>query len=167
MRTLSRINRRELFGIVSTVGFLAACSRPPARQRWPHQMGDNVRCGWFSFTVLEVEYKSQLGEGALAKRPRDLFIAIRVQATSAAGKPVSIPFLRLQTENENWIPEVEDGTGLDNWFGLFRTVEPGATETGWLLFDAPAGSYGLMLSDGAMDAEQTALVRIPLQVSTG
>lgn len=129
-------------------------------------MGDSVRCGWFSYTVLEVDYKSQLDDSTLAKRPEHMFIAIRIQATSSAGKPVSIPFMRLQNENDDWVPEVEDGSGLSGWLGLLRKVEPGATETGWIVFDTPAGNYGLLLSDGVLDAEQTAFVRIPLQVQS-
>jgi hypothetical protein len=126
-------------------------------------MGDNVQCGWFSYNVLEVEYRSQLEDSTLSKRPSNMFIAIRIQATSSAGKPVSVPFLRLQSENDDWFPELDDAPGLKGWMGVMRTVDPGATETGWILFDAPPGNYGLKLSDGVLDDEKTAFVRVPLQ----
>jgi hypothetical protein len=130
-------------------------------------MGDRVQCGWFSYTVLELEYKSQLGEDPVAPRPKSAFIAIHLQVTSSAGATVSVPFLRLETESGEFITEVEDASALPGWFGLLRKVEPAATESGWIVFDAPPGNYGLRLSDGAMDSEQFAMVRIPLRVEAG
>ena len=130
-------------------------------------MGDPIRCGWFSYTVLEVAYKSQLGDGTLAKRPRNGFLLIRLQATSSAGETVSIPFMRLESEGGEVIPEIDDASSLSNWLGVLRRVEPGATETGWLVFDALPGTYGLRLSDGVLDNEKTVFVKIPVQVDSG
>ena len=160
------INRRKILGLISTAGFAVACGRRPTADRWPFQMGDLIRCGWFSYNVLEVEYKSQLGEGAVAKRPQNGYLLIRLQATSAAGATVSIPFLRIESEGGETIPEVDNASELSNWLGVLRRVEPGATETGWVAFDAVPGAYGLRLSDGVLDDEHTASVRIPLQIDS-
>ena len=130
-------------------------------------MGDIVRCGWFSFNVLEVEYRSQLGSGALAKRPRNGFLLIRLQTTSTASGTVSIPFMRIESESGEMIPEVEDASDLSNWMGVLRRVEPEATENGWLVFDAAPGNYGLRLSNGVLDREETAMVKVPFQVGAG
>ena len=129
-------------------------------------MGDIVHCGWFFFNVLEVAYKSQLGAGTLAKRSTNGYLMIRLQATSSAGNTVSIPFLRLETANGEVITEVEDGSSFPNWLGVLRRVEPGGTETGWVVFDAAPGIYGLRLSDGMLEDEHASLVRIPLQVDS-
>ena len=150
--------------MVSTVGLVAGCGRRPTAERWPFRMGDQIRCGWFSYNVLEVAYKSQLGGGTLAKRPGTVYILIRLQATSSAGRTVSVPFMRLETTGDEVITEVEDASSLPDWMGVLRRVEPGSTETGWLVFDAPPGIYGLRLSDGVLDDEQSALVHIPIQL---
>ena len=148
-------------------GFVAAaCGRRPPRERWPFQMGDLIRCGWFSYNVLEVDYKSQLGEGPLAKRPQNGFLLIRVQATSSAGATVSIPFMRVESESGETIPEIDDASALTNWLGVLRKVEPAATETGWLVFDAVPGAYGLRLSDGVLDNEKALFVMVPFQVDS-
>lgn len=158
------IDRRTFFGILWPAGLLSSCGPRPITERWPFHMGDRVRCGWFSFNVLEIGYKSQLGDGTLAKRPKDGFLLVRLQATSSAGETVSIPSLRLETANGELLPELEDASGLDGWFGLLRRVDPGATETGWLAFDAAPGVYGLRLSDGVLDDEHTSMVNLPFQV---
>lgn len=130
-------------------------------------MGDLIRCGPFSFNVLEVVYKSQLAESPVAKRPGNLFIAIRLQATNSGGNILSLPLMKMESESGVWIPELEDASGFDGWLGLLRPVEPGATETGWMVFDAPAGNYGLRLTDSAFDAGDSVSVRIPLQPDAG
>lgn len=127
-------------------------------------MGDKVRCGTFIFTVLEVEYKSQLGDSAVAKRPQNgQFICLRVQATNAGGTNANVPTMRLENDKGDLIPEVEDARDLAGWFGVFRKVEPGQSESGWIAFDAPAAEYGLMLTDGKLEDESTGTVRIPVQ----
>ena len=129
-------------------------------------MGDLIRCGWFSFNVLEVAYKSQLGDGTLANRPKDGFLLIRIQVTSSAGDVVSLPFLRLETPSGDMIPELDNASSLPNWFGVLRRVDPGGTETGWLVYDVQPGVYGLRLSDGVLENEHTSMVNIPFQVDT-
>ena len=145
---------------------MCACGRRPPTEQWPFHMGDIVRCGWFSFNVLEVAYKSQLGDGTLAKRSINGYLMIRLQATSSAGNIVSIPFLRLETANGEVTTEVEDASSFPNWLGVLRRVEPGGTEIGWVVFDTAPGLYGLRLSDGLLEDEHTSMVRIPLQVDS-
>ena len=158
------IDRRKFLFIVSTAGLAASCGPRPATEKWPHHVGELVRCGWFSFNVLEVAYKSQLGEGTLASRARYGFLLIRLSITSGAGQSVWMPFLRLENGNGEMIGEVEDARAQPNWLGMLRRVEPGATETGWIVFDTAPAIYGLRLTDGVLDDEKTAMVRIPFQV---
>ena len=150
--------------MVTTASFLTACGPRPTTDKWPFHVGDRIRCGWFSYNVLEVAYKSQLGDETLAKRPKDGFLVIRLQATSSAGETVAIPMLRLETTNGDIVSEVEDARGLPEWFGIIRRVDPGGTETGWIAFDAAPGIYGLRLSDGILENEQVAMVKIPFLV---
>lgn len=160
------VNRRKLLGMLSTTGLIVACGQRPSKERWPIQMGDSVRCGWFTYNVLEVAYKSQLSDGMLGKRAKNGFLLIRLQATSIASKPVFIPFLQLESQSGETITEVENASELENWMGLIRRVEPDTAETGWLVFDTMPGTYGLRLTDGVLENEQTAFVRIPYQVES-
>ena len=75
--------------------------------------------------------------------------------------------MRIESESGEMIPEVEDASDLSNWMGVLRRVEPEATENGWLVFDAAPGNYGLRLSNGVLDREETAMVKVPFQVGAG
>jgi hypothetical protein len=143
---------------------IPACYRRPTPPRWPSQIGDVITCGKLNYTVLEVEYKSQLGTGPVARTPKFTFIAIRIQITTSAGGTASMPLLRLESEKDVLIPELDNAPEQEGWLGILRRVEPGATEIGWIVFDAPPGNYGLWLSDGQLLDEQRSAVLIPLQL---
>jgi len=57
------------------------------------------------------------------------------------------------------------GEGIDNWFGLLRTIRPKETEQGQILFDAPLASYRLQVTDAAgPGAEKYSWIAIPLRI---
>ena len=145
---------------------LSACYRRPELVRWRNQIGDLVTCGKLNYTVLEVVYKSQLGSGPVGRLPKSMFIAIRIQATTSADN-TSMPMLRLEAENETMYPELVDASDQEGWLGILRRVQPGTTEDGWIVFDAPPSNYGLWLSDGKLEDEQKMAVKIPIQISSG
>jgi hypothetical protein len=60
--------------------------------------------------------------------------------------------------------EVENGEGVENWFGLVRTLAPTQTQAGRILFDVPLSSYRLRLSDGDSTSGHFTYVQIPLQI---
>jgi hypothetical protein len=61
--------------------------------------------------------------------------------------------------------ESDNGEGLDNWFGLLRTITPAQTQQGKLIFDVPLTSYRLRLTDGAGPGlEKYTWVTIPLRM---
>jgi hypothetical protein len=58
-----------------------------------------------------------------------------------------------------------NGEGVENWFGLLRTISPGETQQGNVVFDVPLTSYKLRVPDIA-DAglERYVAVVIPLRI---
>jgi hypothetical protein len=56
--------------------------------------------------------------------------------------------------------ELPDGSGVPHWLGIVRMVVSNQTETGAVVFDAPAGHYKLRLTDDS-DASDV-YVDIPL-----
>ena len=147
-------------------GALSACNLRPSPARWPFEIGDLVICGKLNYTVLEVEYKSQLGLGPMFRLAKNMFILLRLQITTSADGTY-MPLLRLESEREETIPELEDASQLEGWLGVLRRFEPGTTEIGWIAFDAPPGKYGLWLTDGIFEDEHRAAVLIPVQIPSG
>ena len=61
--------------------------------------------------------------------------------------------------------ELANGEGVDNWFGVLRTISPGETQQGNILFDVPLTSYKLRVPDISDPGfEEYASVQIPLQM---
>lgn len=107
-----------------------------------------------------------MGQGAGATTPDHRFLFVKLSISNNGSQPVSLPLTTLQDAKGQTHAEVtEDLTEVPEWLGLFRTLEPGATEQGYVIFDVPMGAYKLQVSDGGdIGAEKTALIEIPVQV---
>lgn len=127
-------------------------------------MGEKVQAGPLIYTALESDWRESLGEGGRA--PKQRFLFIRVSITNSGGQPVSVPGLTLLGAGDQEFTEVtENMENVRNWLGLLRTVQPGGTEQGYVVFDAPLAAYKLKVSDaGEVGSERTALIDIPVQL---
>ena len=157
--------RRESFPflLALAVSLLPGCRNLTAT-RTEYQMGDRVPSGPLTYNVVEKVWRSQLGESFQTRMPENRFLLITVAATNGGSSEVSLPLLQLEAPDGKIYKEVETGDGVDNWFGLVRTLAPGQTQQGRLLFDVPLGSYRLRLSDGDSATGHFTYVQIPLQM---
>jgi hypothetical protein len=56
---------------------------------------------------------------------------------------------------------------VDNWFGLLRTLSPGQTQQGNIVFDVPLTAYKLRLPDiSDPGMERYVSVQIPLRIDS-
>ena len=110
-------------------------------------MGERVPIGQMTYSVVESAWKTQLGQGFKIRTPEQRFLLIKVSVTNGTGKDVSIPLLTLEGTNGQTYRELADGDGVDNWFGVLRTISPGQTQQGNVVFDVPLTSYKLRVPD--------------------
>jgi hypothetical protein len=127
-------------------------------------MGDKVPAGPLTYNVVEKVWRSQLGEMFQSRMPQNRFLLITISATNSGGSEVSVPLLQLEAPDGKVYREIENGEGVDNWFGILRTLEPAQTQQGRILFDVPLSSYRLRLSDGDSVSGHYSYVQIPLQI---
>ena len=153
-----------LGGAVLFVLILGGCKRTgPARTDF--SMGERVPVGQMTYSVVESAWRAQLGEGFKIRTPEQRFLLLRVSVTNGTGKDISIPLLTLEGSTGQTYREIADGEGVDNWFGLLRTISPGETQQGNVLFDVPLTSYKLRVPDiNASGYEGYATVQIPLRM---
>lgn len=158
--------RRVLFPFpfALAICLLSAGCRPQVTTRAEFQMGEKVPAGPLTYTVVEKVWRSQLGEMFQTRMPQNRFLVITISATNGGGAEVSVPLLQLEGSDGKTYQEVANGEGLDNWFGILRTLEPAQTGQGRILFDVPLSSYRLRLSDGDSVSGHYAYVQIPLQI---
>ncbi len=142
---------------------IAGC-RNVSATRAEYQMGDKVLVGPLTYNVVEKVWRSQLGEGFQMRMPENRFLLITVSATNTSNSEVSVPLLQLEAPDGKVYREVETGEGVQDWFGILRTLTPSQTQQGRILFDVPLSTYRLRLSDGDSTSTHFTYVQIPLQI---
>src|SRR6185369_15332643 len=152
--------------ICSSALFLTACQKAPVAAT-QFAMGERVPVGQMTYSVVESEWKTQLGESFKVRSPENRFLLIRISVTNGTGTDASIPLLTLEGANGQTYRELSNGEGVVNWFGLLRTVNPGQTQQGAILFDVPLTSYKLRVPDIADPGlERYVTVEIPLRLDS-
>lgn len=145
----------------------SGCQGETNPQRLTYGMGERVPNGPLTYMVIESTWASQLGEIFQARVPRQRFLMLSISVTNGGGRPVNLPLLTLEDARGNQYQELADGTGVSNWLGILRTVDPGQTVQGRLLFDVPLAAFKLRLpDDGEAGYEKFAMVDIPLRIDS-
>ena len=145
---------------------LSGCQKTQ-QNRSDFSMGERVRVGEITYSVVETTWKTQLGESFKIRTPEQRFLLIRISVTNGSGKDVSIPLLTLEGPNGQTYRELAAGDGVDNWFGVLRTISPGQTQQGNVLFDVPLTAYKLRMPDLRESGfEGYSSVQIPLRMDS-
>jgi len=144
--------------------FLGGCGKQQ-QTRTDFNMGERIPVGQMTYSVIESGWRTQLGEGFKIRTPEQRFLLIKVSVTNGTGKDISVPLLSLEGSNGQTYRELADGDGVENWFGVLRTISPGQTQQGNVLFDVPLTSLKLRLPDiNESGFESYASVQIPLRI---
>ncbi len=145
-------------------GLLTGCQKATP-SRVEYSMGEKVPFGPLTYNVLDSSWQTQLGDTFKLRIPQQRFLVLTVSVTNGGGNDVSVPLFTLENSNGQDYLESDDGEGVDNWFGLLRTITPAQTQQGKLIFDVPLTSYRLRLTDGAGPGlEKYTWVTIPLRM---
>lgn len=152
--------------VVFAVALLGACSGS-RRAETVYRMGEPVTVGKLTYTVLETEWQTELGEGAEQRVPRHRFLLIRLAvANESRESSLAVPLLVLEDQAGQSHREVTEVRGVPNWLGLLRLIGPGSTLRGVVVFDVPPAEYRLrVVSGGDLETESSALVGIPFTIA--
>jgi len=157
--------RCALAGSTALLFLLLGGCQEQRQVRSEYSMGERVLVGQLTYSVVESAWRTQLGDSFKVRTPEGRFLLIKLSVTNGTGKDVSVPLLTLEGTNGQTYREIADGNGVDNWFGLLRTISPGQTQQGNILFDVPLTSYKLSvpdINDTGFDAY--ASIQIPLRM---
>jgi hypothetical protein len=126
---------------------LAGCSRVPARKTSIYQTGDRAPVDKLNYSIVDTQILTRLGEDSSVRTPRDRFYVIEFSVFNSGTQDAAIPALTLVDDAGNTYNELADGSGVARWLGVVRHVAANQTETGTVVFDAPASHYKLKLTD--------------------
>jgi Domain of unknown function (DUF4352) len=156
-----------LLSLVVVAGLPLAGCRKQTSEQINFQMGERVIATPMVYNVVQTVWRTQLGDLFKVRVPDHRYLLITLSATNGGGKPVSVPFFTLEGPNREEYKELENGDGIDNWFGLLREIAPAETKQGNIAFDVPLTSYRLRLTDGGEPgSEKLVWVEIPLRMDT-
>jgi hypothetical protein len=156
-----------LLAALSVAGglLLTGCSRQQNSAQINFQMGDRITAGPVVYNVIQTMWRTQMGDIFKTRVPENRFLMITLSATNGSGNEISVPLLTLEGDKGKEYHELENGDGVNNWFGLIRTLSPAETRQGNIVFDVPLTSYRLRLTDGGEPGtEKFVWVDIPLRI---
>jgi len=111
--------RRVSLVILALAVVLAGCAGSPTRKTFTYMVGDKASVERLTFSVVNNQVFTRL----------------------------AIPALTLVDDSGKTYEELTDGSGVARWLGVVRHVAANQTETGAVVFDAPASHYKLKLTD--------------------
>ena len=130
-----------------------------------YRMGEPVTVGPLIYTVMDTEWRTQLGEGLTARLPQHRFLLVYLSVTNSGAGVSAIPPMSVVDAAEQNHVELADGQGVEEWLGYLRSLRPAETERGRVVFDVPPNAYRLRVAnDAEPGAEKLALIEMPLKL---
>ncbi len=157
MNSLQVLARGAVFASLAAFSGCAPAVAPHAKV---HQMGERVTVGALVYNVFDTQWKTQLGQGADARIPKDRFFLVRLSVVNGGSAELMVPTMTLVDDAGQTFTELSNGDQVPSWIGFLRRVKPAENLQGNVVFDVPPKHYRLRVSDE--NSQKTEDVDIPL-----
>src|SRR5665213_3974317 len=137
--------------LLCTVLAIAGCSSTPVRTTRTYPTGEKATVDKLVYSVVDTQILTKLGDEANPRMPQNRFYIVQISASNSGNEDASIPAMTLTDDAGKTYEELTDGTGVSRWLGVIRRVGANQTESGNIVFDAPASHCLLYTSDAADD----------------
>jgi hypothetical protein len=146
---------------------LSGCSRSSSSAK-VHEMGEEIAVGSLVYLVTQTTWSEDFAGEHGARVPANKFFLVNVTVKNAGRDTVGVPLLAVLDASGKEVMELDKGEGAPEWLGALRTLAPGDSIAGNLLFDVPQSAYKLRISSGGdVEKETTALVNLPYSIDAG
>ncbi len=146
--------------ILALAAMFAVCCGSPARRTFTYMNGDKASVDRLTYSVVDNQVFTRLGADPTVRIPQNRFYVVDLSVFNSGTSDAAIPAMTLIDDAGKAYEELPDGTGVARWLGVIRHVAANQTETGTVVFDAPASHYKLRLTDDT-DA-QDVFIDLPL-----
>jgi hypothetical protein len=133
--------------VLASVVFLTGCSGSGGRKTFTYTIGDKASVERLTYSVVDNQVFTRLGTDPNTRIPQNRFYVVGISVFNSASSDAAIPAMTLVDDSGKTYDELTDGTGVARWLGVIRHVAANQTETGAVVFDAPASHYKLKLTD--------------------
>jgi hypothetical protein len=113
-----------------------------------HKMNETVQVGVWSYEVTRVRWVSSIGSDYTRELPDAKFLLVDLLIRNDDRTPSTLAPLKLIDAENREFDESSKGALLDGSFGLLKSVNPGVTSRGTVVFDVPEGKYVLRVPGG-------------------
>ena len=128
-----------------------------------YPIGSAAEVGPLTYAIVGTEWHGSLQGERGPRVPSGRFLILTISVTNKTPDAVTMPLLSLVNASGEPYLELDNGDGLSNWMGMFRSIPGNGAEGGQIVFDVPAekGPFKLRVSSGGdVDKEKTALIEV-------
>lgn len=125
-----------------------------------HQIGEDVLIGYWAYRCDGAHWAKSIGYNVMTEYPDAEFLVVNLSILNNDNSASILPPLKLVDAQGREYEESSKSISLGDAFGVLKSVNPGVTSHGSVLFDVPPGDYSLRVSGGFTSGE-TALIDLP------
>lgn len=117
-----------------------------------HKIGEDVYVGYWGYRCDDVRWQASIGD--YSKEYADArFLIVDLSIRNNDKTASVLPPLKLVDAEGREYDESSKGIFLEHSFGALKSLNPGVTSSGSIVFDVPRGSYALKVSGGYTSGE--------------
>jgi hypothetical protein len=113
-----------------------------------HRIGESFFVGYWSYRCDKARWQKTIGYGYSQEFPDAVFLVIDLAARNNDRTASVLPPLKLVDGEGREYDESSKAVLMEGSFGILKTLNPGVTGTGYVVFDVPRGKYALKVSGG-------------------
>lgn len=132
---------------VLLIVLITGCSSTPTRKSTVFSAGEKATVEHLTYSVVDTQILPRLGDDGNGRIPQNRFYIVQISASNTGNEDSTIPAMALVDDSGKTYEELTDGSGVPRWLGVIRHVAPNQSESGNIVFDAPAAHYKLKLTD--------------------
>jgi hypothetical protein len=113
-----------------------------------HRLGESISVGYWTYRCSSADWRSSIGSEYTRQYPDASFLVVNLGIRNNDRTASVLPPLKLVDAQGREYEESSKGIFLQKSFGMLKSVNPGVTSDGDVVFDVPQGQYMLKVSGG-------------------
>jgi len=142
----------------STQSTLSSNSTQPTEVR--HKLNTDVFVGYWAYRCISAHWQRSIGSEYTAQYPDARFLVVDLAIRNNDKTASALPPVKLVDSDGREYDESSKGIFMENSFGILKSLNPGVSSRGYVVFDVPAGKYALKVSGGFTSGE-SGLIELP------